>query len=236
MVWRPFLQQLWAALASSHGGAPTNCIWVKAIRSALLWLQVFLEGTRGTLTRKYTLETWVNNAPNISITLDASPWGVGATLEIDHVIVAYLRSPLDRNDVELLGHPIGEACGQQVWETLCALVALRAWKPYWRESRFVLLIRGDSVTMLTVVLHMRPSSKSPGLGHLAREIALDMAEGCYQPEVRAHHVAGRSNVIADMLSRDFDKTFVVPDVLAKAVFTAVPQRDRRWYRTMASPY
>ena len=235
VVWRPFLQQLWAALAATHGTALMNCVWVKSIRSALLWLKVFLEGTRGTLVRRFTLETWTNVAPDISITLDASPWGVGATLEINHVIVAYLRSPLDRHDVDLLGHPIGEACGQQVWETLCALVALRAWKAHWKESRFNLLIRGDSVTMLTVVLDMRPSSSSPGLGLLAREMALGSAEGCYQPEVHAQHVAGRMNVIADILSRDFDKELVLPPMLEKVTRTIVPKRDLSWYRALASP-
>ena len=160
---------------------------------------------------------------------------MGDTLEVNYVIVAFLRSPLGVEDVNLLGHLIGEASGQQVWETLCALVALRAWKQHWKESRFNLMIRGDSVTMLTIVLHMRPASSSPGLGLLARELALDMAEGCYQPEVQAQHVAGRSNVIADALSRDFDKQLVLPPLLEKVARTTVPQRGRSWYRTLASP-
>ena len=222
-------------MAATHGDAPRNCVWVKAIRSALLCLKVFLDGTRGTLVRRYTLETWTNAAPSISITLDASPWDVGATLEVNYTIVAFLRSPLDAEGVDLLGHPIGEARGQQVWETLCALVALRAWKQHWKESRFNLVVRGDSVFMLTVVLHMRPASSSPGLGLLAREMALDMAEGCYEPEVHAQHVAGRSNVIADALSRDFDKELVLPPALQKTARTIVSQRGRSWYRTLASP-
>ena len=43
------------------------------------------------------------------------------------------------------------------------------------------------------------------------------------------------NVIADILSRDFDKPLVLPQLLSKVARTVVPQRSRDWYRTLASP-
>ena len=87
------------------------------------------------------------------ITLDASPWGLRGI-----IIVSFLSSPLSNVDSQILGHTIGEASGQQVWESLSALVALRAWKSYWTKDRTKLLIRGDSVTMLTMVLCLKPST------------------------------------------------------------------------------
>ena len=73
-VWRPFLQQLWGALAGDGGNAPSKCIWTSQVRSALTWLDLFLEGVRGTVVRTFSLETWSNVAQPFLITLDASPW------------------------------------------------------------------------------------------------------------------------------------------------------------------
>ena len=90
-------------------------------------------------------------------------------------IVSFFSSPLSDVDSQILGLTIGDASGQQVWESLSALVALWAWKSYWTKDRTKLLIRGDSVTMLTMVLCLKPS-RSPGLGLLARELVLDLAK------------------------------------------------------------
>ena len=101
--------------------------------------------------------------------------------------MSFFSSPLSDVDSQILGHTIGEASGQQVWESLSALVALRAWKGYWTKGRAKLLVRGDSVAMLTMVLRLKPSH-SPGLGLLARELALDLAEGVYQPDIASVHI------------------------------------------------
>ena len=178
-VWRLFLQELWGALAGDGGSAPSNCIWTSQIKSVLAWLDLFLRGVLGTLVRTFSLATWSNVAQPILITLDASPWGLGGTIEVQGNIVSFFSSPLSDVDFQILGHTIGEASGQQVWESLSALVALRAWKSYWTKDRTKLLMRGDSVTMLTMVLCLKPS-RSPGLGLLARELALDLAEGVNQ--------------------------------------------------------
>ena len=81
-VWRPFLQELWGALASDGGNAPPNCIWISQIKSVLAWLDLFLRGVRGTLVRTFSLDTWSNVAQPILITLDASPWGLGGIIEV----------------------------------------------------------------------------------------------------------------------------------------------------------
>ena len=232
-VWRPFLQELWGALAGDGGNAPPNCIWTSQIKSVLAWLDLFLRGVRGTLVRTFSLDTWSNVAQPILITLDASPWGLGGIIEVQGNIVSFFSSPLSDVDSQILGHTIGEASGQQVWESLSALVALRAWKSYWTKDRTKLLIRGDSVTMLTMVLCLKPS-RSPGLGLLARELALDLAEGVYQPDIAAVHIGGVTNKLADWLSREAAPggTGDRPAVLQQSSETVILPRPRSWYRTL----
>ena len=45
VIMRPFLEPLWAALASTEKtGAPRNTIWRKQIDSSLLWFEAFFHG------------------------------------------------------------------------------------------------------------------------------------------------------------------------------------------------
>ena len=143
-------------------------------------------------------------------------------------------SGLTREDSKHLGHELGEASGQQCWESLCALVALRVWRKHWDSRRVKLLIRGDSVAMLTLVLRMKPS-QSPGMGLIARELALDIAENVYQPDVATSHVSGIMNKMADQLSREAapggrDER---PQALENVPETIVLPRKREWFRTLA---
>ena len=94
-------------------------------------------------------------------------------------------SQLTQADADRFEHALGESTGQQVWESLSVLVALRCWRSLWRESRMILHVRGDSVAMLTVVLKLKPA-QSAEMGLIAREVALELAEspfsltGCRQ--------------------------------------------------------
>ena len=232
-VWRPFLQQLWGALAGEGGNAPSKCIWTAQVRSALTWLDLFLEGVRGTVVRTVSLETWSNVAQPFLITLDASPWSLRGIIEKHNKIVSFLSSSLSDLDSQIFGHSIGEASGQQVWESLSALVELRVWKGYWSKIRTKLLVRGDSVAMLTMVLCLKPSHSS-GLGLLTRELALDPAEGVYRPDIAAVHIGGVTYKLADWLSREAEpgRTGNRPAILQESSETVIPPRLRSWYRTL----
>eukprot|EP00972_Heterocapsa_arctica_P037718 5551248-Heterocapsa_arctica.AAC.1 len=58
---------------------------------------------------------------DVSICTDASPWGIGAYLEINGVIVEYLAGTISQAEAELLGHVRGGCAGQQAYEALAAL-------------------------------------------------------------------------------------------------------------------
>ena len=49
--------------------------------------------------------------------------------------VAWFSTHMSHIDVKVLQHAIGESSGQQVWDSLCALVAPQAWMAQWAVQR-----------------------------------------------------------------------------------------------------
>ena len=72
-----------------------------------------------------------------------------------------------------------------------------------------------------------------GPGIIAREIALDVAEALYRPDV-VEHVPGIANKVCDMLSRKFQPKaqYFLPTPLAQVLETIVPLRDKSYYRSI----
>jgi hypothetical protein len=235
-VWRPFLNEIWAAITLATNGdpssnAPRNCVWMRQVLPAFLWLFAFLSEQRGAIIRTFTVAAYKCWGQTVSIITDASIWGFGAVLTIDSIPVAYIISILDKNDTETYGFASGDPEGQQTWECLTMLISLRAWKDYWQRERVVLQCKGDNMGML----HMLTSLKARGKGAnlIAREIALDLSDASFQPNM-VEHVPGIMNVAADELSRKFEpgRPFSLPAVLAAAKHTAVPLRTTSYYRTL----
>ena len=236
-AWRPFLQGLWAALSTKlPSKAPNGCVWTKQVAASLTWLLAFLRGREGSIVRTFTLEAYFNYGPRIRITLDASPWGLGGALFCEGRLTAWFTSQLSADDAQILGIDIGSCKCQQAAESLAALVAFRLWLPQFLNERVLIYVVGDSVTMLSLVLHMRPATGSRTLGIIARELALDVASCIYSPDV-AEHIPGIANVLPDALSRRFEpkKTWSPPPELAQAVEHVPPLRDRSYYRTLSLP-
>jgi len=240
LVWalRPFSQQLWAALRSDcSSSAPPGCIWLKQIAGAVRWIKAFLVGSQGTLQRRFHLAKHFRVGGTVNLLLDASPWGFGGVLVYDGRPMAWFSDAISAQDVTLFRYNIGESAGQQCWESLAALMALRAWARYWQHGRTTLMVTGDSVAMLTLVIKMKPHSGSRAMGIIARELALDMADAVYEPDV-VQHTPGTANVTPDLLSRRFDpryKTWAVPYTLVDVPETIMPERNLRYYRSLAVP-
>jgi len=116
--------------------------------------------------------------------LDASPWGIGGYLTEDGSIVSWFSSSLSAAERAALGISLGDCAAQQTVEALAALVALRSWSKRWLGLQPTIRVRSDSVSALTIVLKLKTKGKGPGI--IARDMALDIAEGCYQPLIAEH--------------------------------------------------
>ena len=110
--------------------------------------------------------------------LDASPWGLGGILVINSVIVAYFSCPLDAQDEKRFGATIGHSNGQHIWETLCILVALKAWREHWSHRRVTLTIKSDNVSALVLAAQLK-AKESRRI--IAKELAYIYAEAAFEP-------------------------------------------------------
>jgi len=232
-TWRPFVRMLWTPLVKDgdNAGAPVNCCWTKQLTIPVLWILAFLRGQHGTVKREFSIQSFLGAGEKISIVVDASPWGLGGVLTRDGTISEYFASPLSDHDQEIHSITRGDHRAQQCAEALALLVALRVWSKMWSDKRVLLHVRGDSVTALTLVLDMRAAGATMGL--IAREVALDVAEAHYLPQV-VSHLPGVSNVLADALSRleSPDPAKVLPKCLETVNQAICPPRDRKYYRTL----
>ena len=82
-TWRPFLHELYAALHCKESHAPSGCVWTKQIRHSLEWIRCFLSEEKGQIERVFTVQHFLQHGPQVTITWDASPFGMGATLQLD---------------------------------------------------------------------------------------------------------------------------------------------------------
>jgi hypothetical protein len=170
----------------------------------------------------------------VEVITDASPWGLGGVLRVNGIILQYFASQLTADDSRILGHELGTSCGQQTWECLAVLVALRLWAAVWQESYTCLRVKSDSIAALCLTLSLKATGHGPIL--VARELALELGDGMFSPQV-AERIPGITNLTADALSREGDpstiETWQLPSALAAAVRVDPATRDDSWYLTRA---
>ena len=236
-TWRPFVAMLWGALYSDPAvsKAPSGCVWVSQISEPLSWFDCFLSETKGrNLVRQFCVDSHFNKGKSILIYVDASPYGLGAWLSVDAKPVSYFSDVISSLDCEMLliAENKGSA-GQQAFEALGLLVAIRLWLPTFKHERVTVYLRSDNLSALEMVAKMQPKSKS--LGVVARELALDLADATYALDF-AQHVAGITNGIADSLSRKHQpgKRYQVPEFLCDACEIVAQPRNLKWWRTKSS--
>ena len=233
-VWRPFVQELYSALHCTESHAPKGCVWTKQISHSFHWILAFLAGEHGSIVRDYSLAHFRREGPEVIITWDASPWGMGATLQVSGQFIEFFAIPIDPIDETTLQTPKGSSDGQEVWEALAGLVALRVWSKYWQGQRAKLHVRGDNVGALTLFSTLK--SGSPPLTKIAREFALDLGKAEYRPDL-VQHIPGIVNKVNDCLSRRFQpgQTFQLPPCLNKARPIRPVRRGEKWWKSIAAP-
>ena len=82
----------------------------------------FFRAEPGELVRDFLLDSYLRRGDRIVVTTDASPYGLGAVLEVNHHITSYLADrirPTDRDVLELAETPSSR--DQQALEALAIL-------------------------------------------------------------------------------------------------------------------
>ena len=155
-------------------------------------------------------------------------------LSVNGRVLFYFAQALSEFDLTFFGFEIGSAEGQQTWEALAVLVGLRVWKSWWHRVRSRLSIKADNMSALAMVAYYK--AKGSGVARIAREIALEVADAEFGPDVCAH-VPGVVNGVADALSRRYQpgRFFEVPGFLAEAKEVVPPNRSASWFRSLHPP-
>ena len=108
--------------------------------------------------------------------LDASPYGYGGVLVINGVVVAYFADTISRHDVRIMQTEAGKAEGQQTWEALCLLIAMRIWSAHWMTRRSILCVKSDNKAALTLVAKLKakrlPRYYCQGFGIAIRRVII----------------------------------------------------------------
>eukprot|EP00435_Cladocopium_sp_Y103_P055167 s446_g18.t1 len=231
-VWRPFISELYVALHADQTHAPNGCIWTKQIAHSVQWLRTFLAGEQAGIIRTYSLDAFNSRGPEIVITWDASPYGMGGTLQVQGTYVEFFACQISKDDEYHLSTQSGTHEGQQTWEGLCGLVCLRLWRSYWQNAKVKLKLRNDNIGAL--VLFAQVKGKSPAHTLLAREFSLDLGRAQFRPSV-AEHLPGAVNLICDALSRRFQPgyDFKLPIQLVRAKAVVPPPRPTAWWKSLA---
>ena len=222
---------LWAALYDrSPTTAPTGTVWLKQVLEPLLWIQAFLQMSCGTVVRVFECEQYFNRGPEVLLYFDACTTGFGGFITMNNVPVEYTFGRFTQMDSDTLGITNEQSRAQQGFEALALLIMMRLWLWHLTQKRVSIRVRGDNLGALSLLCRMQP--KSASLQLVAREIALEISQCAYAPDL-VEHVPGITNVIADLLSRhsELGEKFQLPESLSQARFIAPPLRDSRWWRT-----
>ena len=122
------------------------------------------------ITRMFDLAQHKRSGPEVVFGTDASPYGLGGWIAVDGHIQHYFSCAISSHDEEIYGVASGTCIGQQIWECLAVLVALRLWWAIIRKYRCNIAVRLDNVGALSLVRELRPHGTAQTI--IARELAL----------------------------------------------------------------
>ena len=104
--------------------------------------------------RRFHVEAYRRDGSAARIVSDASPWGIGAYLQIDGDIISWYACSIHSDALEYLKITTGSSEGQQTLEALAILVSLRLWKSSWSQVRSTLTAVACMCAMTTSLLSL----------------------------------------------------------------------------------
>ena len=225
---------LYGAMAKPPNNLLEGLLYTRQVEPTISWISAFLNGARGDVVRVMHVDAHFRRGTKVDIIVDACPWGMGGILTLDGVPQQYFAVATTEEDARMLGLELSrDSKCQQAFEALAMLVALRHWHYHWAHRRCVIHVAGDNMAALSMITKMQPHSYS--LGVVARELALDISQAVYEPQL-ASHVPGVANVAADALSRKYEPSTVpykLPPVLAECTEVFPKDRAATWWRSLA---
>ena len=247
-LMRPFLATIWAAIAAAlykgnnegntgrtTPGAvagPDTCqssrryVQTRRCVHGLRWCAAFLRGQRGSLSRSF-----FKSPPEpdrvLTISVDASPWGLGGILCRRSEPIAWFASPLQQPDLDRFSAKQGDSAHTTLWELLAVLVAIKAWRT--QQVGLTVALRSDSLGALSIIA--KGSSRNAGVALVAAELQLELAEFSVHISTLTH-IPGISNSLPDSLSRLWaPEKCKIPQELKTVERTWVPLRNAEFWRS-----
>ena len=191
---------------------------MKRLNKVHLWLLDVIDAVAMQPYKYMRLRT--EEDTKVTITTDASPLGLGGVLAFNGIVVKYFEAPVTPTVALHFGTKYGEAASQGAMEALALLVALFHWRDS-LASHVTVTLQSDSVVALAMAEKL--TGKSPALNRLGAELAYRLEEMGLQ-SLRAVHVPGAANKVADYLSRPHEREGDLPKELthAKGAKLSVP--------------
>ena len=124
-------------------------------RHTLGWLANFIDMENGPVVRTFRVDAYFNRGAKYGISMDASIYGMGAVLIVNGVPEEYFAIAITSSDERILKMKKGDEDGQQIWESLVLLIAIRHWCHRWREARVTLQLESDNVAALTLAPQLK---------------------------------------------------------------------------------
>ena len=78
-----------------------------------MWVGAFLQRQRGAIKRVYNIDAYFWRGEWVEMTLDASPWGFGATLRVNGVYISWYTDAITEQDAKRFNTSIGSCEGNK---------------------------------------------------------------------------------------------------------------------------
>ena len=112
-------------------------------------------------------------------------------MSVNGIVQYHFSDAITSEDTNIFGVDVGYSEGQQLWEALAMLVAIRLWAAKYPSKRTILAVKSDNVGALTLMIKLRPKITSDGHHRSRDRVMLVRAGVPSQGYAHARHLARR---------------------------------------------